>query len=875
MRQDNFPGVEVSSLILTKPMRCDVPPGAFWAKRKPRTQPTDWHPLAEHCIDVAACCEALLGLSAVRVKLGRLAGTVDWPEAWTARLTVLAMLHDFGKANAGFQEQRPHAGHIKQAAAILRDPNKFAAAGLDIFAGWGVDARELLAVMLAHHGEPPDVSNPPQMEALWTAAAIAGVGALVNTALSEWPEAASELTPPFPDRPPFWHAVLGLLQLSDWIGSDDRSDAFPYEVETDGPRLRFARDRVHELFGLTGLDVTAYRQRFSSPPDFGAVSGYEAFAIQRAAAQAPGPIVVLEAETGSGKTEAALYRFARLFAAGKVDSLYFALPTRAAATQIHGRVEAAIKLMFPDPGPRPIVIRALPGDAGADGITLRNIGGFEVEWPDDPSELARRARWAAEQPKRFLAATIAIGTIDQALLGAVKVKHAQMRSFCLMRSLLVVDEVHASDAYMEGLLANLLAQHARAGGEALLLSATLGSASRTRLMLGHLMGHRKIKQRRPGVAEARTIAYPALSWIADGAIVTRTHASRGGNKQVTIEPATIIGQPEEIARRALAAADAGAKVLVLRNTVRDAVATAKALHELAPDHLALFAIGNVPTLHHSRFARVDRLRLDKAVEVRIGKVRPDGPLVLAGTQTLEQSLDIDADLLICDLAPMDVLLQRIGRLHRHSRDKRPAGFQQARAVILAPDTFEASLSAVARGFSCPHGLGGFVYADLRAIAAARQAIGAGAVWDIPAMNRALVEDATHPDALEALAEELAKCDPRWTKAQYVKEGKDISQKQSVQNAIVEWDTCVSDFRVAEDKIGTRLGQRDIDVEFNSAPNGPFGTAIERLVIPAFLLTGDTEHLLPANVVQNPDGFSFRLGETVFLYDRYGLQMIPS
>ena len=855
-------------------MRCDVPPGAFWAKRKPRAQPTDWHPLAEHCIDVAACCEALLGLPAVRVKLGRLAGTVDWPEAWTARLTVLAMLHDFGKANAGFQEQTPHAGHIKQAAAILRDPDKFAAAGLDIFAGWGVDARELLAVMLAHHGEPPDISNPPQMEALWTAAAIAGVGALVNTALSEWPEVASKFAPPFPDYPRFWHAVLGLLQLSDWIGSDDRSDAFPYAIETDGPRLPPARARAASLFRTTGLDVTALRQRFSTAPEFSAVSGYEAFAIQRAAAEAPGPIVVLEAETGSGKTEAALYRFARLFAAGKVDSLYFALPTRAAATQIHGRVEAAIKLMFPDPGPRPIVVRALPGDAGADGVTLRSIGRFEVEWPDDPGELARRKRWAAEQPKRYLAATIAIGTIDQALLGAVKVKHAQMRSFCLMRSLLVVDEVHASDAYMEGLLANLLAQHARAGGEALLLSATLGGASRTRLLLGHLMCHRKIKQRQPGVAEARDIAYPALSWIAGGEIITGTHASRGGNKRVTVEPATIIGQPEAIARQALAAAAAGAKVLVLRNTVKDAVATAKALHELAPGHPALFAVNGVPTLHHSRFARVDRRLLDEAAEARIGKVRPDGPLVLAGTQTLEQSLDIDADLLICDLAPMDVLLQRIGRLHRHSRDNRPAGFQQARVVILVPDTFEASLSAVARGFSGPHGLGGFVYADLRSLAATRQAIGEGAVWDIPAMNRALVEDATHPDALEALAEELAKSDPRWTKAQNSAEGKVISLTQSSQNAVLDWNQSVSDFKVAEDKIGTRLGQRDIEIEFAPAPIGPFGTAIERLVIPAFLLKGETTNLLPLNVVQNSNGFSFRLGETMFLYDSYGLQTIP-
>src|SRR5439155_24339308 len=101
--------------------------------------------------------------------------------------------------------------------------------------------------------------------------------------------------------------------------------------------------------------------------------------IQRAAAEAPGPIVVLEAETGSGKTEAALYRFARLFAAGRVDSLYFALPTRAAASQIHARVEDAVKRLFPDPKARPTVVRALPGDAGADGVTVRRLPGFDVE----------------------------------------------------------------------------------------------------------------------------------------------------------------------------------------------------------------------------------------------------------------------------------------------------------------------------------------------------------------------------------------------------------------------------------------------------------------------------------------------------------------
>ena len=118
----------------------------------------------------------------------------------------------------------------------------------------------------------------------------------------------------------------------------------------------------------------------------------------------------------------------------------------------------------------------------ADDVAARALPGHGVQWDDDPGEAARRARWAAEQPKRFLAGTVVVGTIDQALLGTVAVRHAHLRAFSLLRTLLVVDEVHASDTYMEHLLVRLLSFHAGAGGEALLLSATLGIGARTQLL---------------------------------------------------------------------------------------------------------------------------------------------------------------------------------------------------------------------------------------------------------------------------------------------------------------------------------------------------------------------------------------------------------
>ena len=160
--------------------------------------------------------------------------------------------------------------------------------------------------------------------------------------------------------------------------------------------------------------------------------------------------------------------------------LYFALPTRVAASQIHARVQATLDRLFP--GARLEAVRALPGDAMAGMATVRRLPNFETQWTDEPDEIRPPKPLGSGAPKRFLAAPVAIGTIDQALLGAVAVKHAQMRSFCLSRALLVVDEVHASDGYMERLLAGLLTQHCAAGGEALLLSATLGVAARTRLL---------------------------------------------------------------------------------------------------------------------------------------------------------------------------------------------------------------------------------------------------------------------------------------------------------------------------------------------------------------------------------------------------------
>ena len=858
-----------------------LPITSAWAKLRPRSAPVSWHPLVDHAHDVAAVFEALFACPTIASRLAALAELPELDPLSRARLCVFAFLHDFGKANRGFQIKADpaaptnrRAGHIVEAAAVFCFGPAWTKGQLDRIDAWVGGSFEacwgVTAAVLAHHGSPPKLDDArawDRFRALWSPGPagdpLAIVAGLVDEARRTWPAAFAD-GPMLPGAPPFWHGVLGLLQAADWLGSDAADDAFRFTREDDGRRRDFARDRASALVAAVGLDVAALRDTSRPAPDFASVSPYAPSPIQIAVGEADGPLVVMEAETGSGKTEAALYRFARLFMAGRVDGLYLALPTRVAATQMHGRVRAAVERLFPHPDRRPATVLALPGDAGADGSRVRRLPDFSAEWSDDPDALERRRRWAAETPKRFLAATVAVGTIDQALLGAVRVEHAQMRAALLARSLLVVDEVHASDAFMTELLVNLLDQHLRAGGEALLLSATLGAAARERLML------RLPRSSDPAYAAATAMPYPAVSTLVGRSIATVPAASRGIEKKIGLVAAPIIDDASAVARLALDAARRGARVLVIRNTVRDAVATRLALEALAPGDPTSFIVAGHPTLHHGRFARRDRRLLDRAVEVSLGKSVVDdrrrGGLIVVGTQTLEISLDIDADLMITDLAPIDVLLQRLGRLHRHDRS-RPPLFEAPRAHVLVPLDFGPSLAAARR--DRPGGPRGFgpVYDDLAGLEATRRLVVERPLWTIPAMNRELVEAATHSERLEQLAGELAAGDPRWNGVWMQKKGKVSAARNTARRLQLDWDKGVDEFRVDEDA-ATRLGARDVEVVFDPPRQGPFGP-VDRLVVPNHLNRSCA--FQPVNIEQKENLFSFKLRETRFLYDRLGLR----
>ena len=881
----------------------DIPPHTLrhWAKSD-RKDPKRIHLLKHHLADVGACFEALIAQPTIRRRLATAGNRDDLDDVTSARLAVFAALHDIGKANVGFQariweeedlrgRRRPlRAGHTSDLVPVMTgldgetSPWFWRALRWSDFQAWdgnqGETASALFTAAMSHHGEPLDLYNSKEPNpAIWRAfgsldpeKAIRQVGNLIR---GWFPLAFSSEGPSLPATTSFQHMFLGLCTLSDWIGSDEHY--FKYCDEPTDDYIHAARRRAARAVEGIGLNIDHQRALFPSLPGFRDLFEIDSdpHPIQESTRTLPldQALVIVESETGSGKTEAALWRFAHMYEAGLVDGLYFALPTRAAASQMHRRVTRFVSQMFPA-GHRPTPVLALPGYLRAGEFTGRHLPEYKVWWEDDPSDRSRKLRWASESAKRFLAAQVAVGTVDQAMMAALQVRHSHMRAACLARNLLVVDEVHASDPYMRVILQALLDTHRDAGGHALLMSATLGSVARRKWLSGPSRDREDVGI---SLTDAISTPYPAITTWRGGEEHILPSESNGQPKEVRIDTEPVMRDFAWVAERALRAARASARVLVVRNTVDHAVATQQALEKVAnpSDTENLFSCRNVLTLHTGRFAAEDRHLLDKEVQVRLGKSRIPSGLVVVGTQTLEQSLDIDADFLITDLCPMDVMLQRIGRLHRHTDRSRPGGYRSPTCVVLTPSTGDLSPFLTQRANA--NGLGGFVYPDLRVLEATRRLVvrhaEAGTRWRIPEMNRKLVERTTHPDELNAIVEEMGEA---WLLHANEVEGTGIADRLTARHSVVRRDLSFIDrcvkFAADEERIRTRLGDDAVEVTFAEPQPSPFdtGTRIPGVAIP--------RHMLPAVVPDEPPnpqpdegGFEFRVGDRRFRYDRLGLR----
>lgn len=867
----------------------------FWGKLR-RENPGDrtsrvvaWHPLVDHCADVAACLVVLLGWRAdgsfsptlFNRRLARLGGLDQLDVVQVARLGTLAALHDVGKFNHGFQaKQEPgggFAGHVSEALTLLDDgPGN--ARWSQCFADaikrqsleeWGdhSSAVLLLVAAISHHGRPAEVKSEHSATLVrcWQPNArdpFRGLADLRDATARWFPQAWSSGTT-LPSAPPFQHGFCGLVQFADWLGSD--TDFFPYSEANEGDHWPLALQRAVAAIAAIGCDATAARLALPSAMGFGCISHHPPRPMQGAIGELPLPtgpsLTLIEEETGGGKTEAALWHFLRLFSAGAVDGMYFALPTRTAATQLYQRVLVARDRCFPDPATRPPVIQAVPGYLGAEGAEGRPLPQFEVLWNDDPTKAERHLRWAAESPKRYLAGTIVVGTIDQVLLAALMVDHAHLRSACLMRHLLVIDEVHASDAYMTRILADLLIHTKAFGGHALLMSATLGASARDHLLKAWGAG--------TTTTWSQAVAMPYPTLLAAGS-APQVVAGTGRERQVTLTTASA-DDHASVAQSAIAAARAGARVLIIRNTVRDCLATQEALERSAPPELLWRVVspsGLVPAPHHARFTRADRTHLDLALERSFGKDAPrDGGLIACATQTVQQALDLDADWMVTDLAPVDVLLQRLGRLHRHLRE-RPSGFGSPAVCVLMPqESLARWLDSPSYG---PHGWGR-IYEDLRVLEATRRLVLEG-VWNIPQDNRRLVEGATHPEALAL----LDPTEPRWVKHGNGIIGKTLAQRDRARLGLLPWTTSFDDPRVCfpagdlAPDIRTRLGDNDRRLLLPEAQVSPFGHRITELTLPGWLARGIGAEPM-VTVTRSADNLALLVDGKGFRYDRLGLR----
>lgn len=861
-----------------------------WAKFDEK-DPSRWHSLLGHSADVAAVTEALLHLPLWRKRVEHLSG--DWgsgAEALIHRLCAYAAWHDLlGKACPSFQIKREKdaygnfkrgTGHVTAARALV----KLLAEALapqenfpELFR-WEQLTRPFLIAMLSHHGSTtfPDVPDNeasrlwPRVERnqeLWDT-----VKDLRDKAKGWFPE-AWRTDEQMPDEPLLEHFFAGTLMLADWIGSTELF--FPYEGERGRPQrgcdpMPYARKAAQKALKELGL----IRQGIISDKTFSEQFGFTPNKLQalmdRLPLSADGGLYVIEAPTGCGKTEAALRLFSRLFDEGLVDGLYFANPRRLAATQLYNRLLRFSSLAYGSALP---TVLAVPGYAVADGVEGTFLSDYQVSWPDrqereEDSGPGLGRRWAAERPKRFLASPLAVGTIDQALLSTVRVRHCHLRAAAIQRSLLVIDEVHASDSYMTRLTNSLLEMFSRLGGQVLLMSATLTEKAREeyfarwKAKAPELTGRLKKKY---FMASESSSAYPLVSYWVNEKRHNEDFQLESDDKRVSFElwpvlkksdvantNETFLGAEDwgdaEVARRVAEmwkGASEGDKpcILILRNTVKRAQQTDKELANLLPPE-ALFNVDGILSVHHGRFASPDRKVLDETVERYFGKDtekgapaesdRRDG-VVLVATQTVEQSLDVDFDYLVVDLCPGDVLLQRIGRLFRHHRP-RPAGFCEPQCVLLVPSD-EPDAEWLCSSAAKKYGIGEErAYENIASVYATwsrvRRDAQAGRPWLLPSQNREIVEETVG----EGLAK-IIKENPRFEESEKSRQGSRLAVRGQASFAAVKWSKSFIDSKNEvgkEPELGTRLGAKDLEYDLPEQPISPFGLKLRSVTVPEWM-----------------------------------------
>ena len=671
-----------------------------------------WHPLICHMLDVAMVALRLwqyLLPPIVREQMRSALGLPTQEDAgrWIA---FFAGLHDLGKASPGFAlkwpegAERLQADGFKPGKASQPASHAFVSTCLvgDLLQKWRLAPESAWAIghaVGAHHGLFPDPFTLEKAEQCvggtrWKMAQqrlaevlahVLGVGDL-----------------PVPDgnllkNSPFLMRLAGLTSVADWIGSNH--DYFPFSGDSVSLPRYPRRARWRALMALIDLgwfqrpgavEARPFAELFDFLPNKLQAQ------LEEVARGLDGPsLVLLEYPMGGGKTEGALFLANTLQATAGQQGLYIALPTMATSNQMFDRLARYLDNRFPGV---PINLQLLHGrsDLNPSFARLRRQQKRKrgdlpppppvIEDEEDPIGSLLAAEWFTRK-KQALLAPFGVGTVDQALLAALDTKHYFVRLFGLAGKVVVLDEVHAYDAYMQSLLGHLLSWLAACGSSVILLSATLPSRTRAELLgaFSHGLGLSA-----PPISPE--VAYPRVSWISGG-ITDASHIE--GVPPRSVQLRALPADTTDWMAALQTQLQSGGCAAVLCNTVGRAQTVFRLLRDyFPPDELLLF---------HARFPFDDRMRLETEVLERFGKNGDGRPfrMVCVATQVIEQSLDIDFDLMVTDLAPVDLVLQRSGRVWRHQRSGRPGSLAGPEVWLLMPPLsddgiplFERSATAV-------------------------------------------------------------------------------------------------------------------------------------------------------------------------------------
>lgn len=467
--------------------------------------------------------------------------------------------------------------------------------------------------------------------------------------------------------------LSGLLVMSDWLASDQsRFGLIDEDVilsESEYPKDRFA-NAVSELnlpeaweSGQLRISDADFKDRFSF-----SMNDIQRSVIKAAeSCKSPG-LFILEAPMGIGKTEAALSAAEILAAKCEKTGLFFGLPTQATANGIFERVKKWAELQSLDSF-HSINLAHGSAEFQSEFAEMRR-NNSRVD-PDGDGGLVVHSFFNGS--KQSLLADFVVGTVDRLLMSALKKKHAMLLHLGLSRKVVVIDECHAYDAYMNRYLDRALAWLHEYGVPVILLSATLPEERRKSLVNAYLNDDTTS-------AEFSETSYPRLTYTDGGEVRALSLPCDIPSKTVQIIRAEDAAAIEEIEH----AVKSGACVGIICNTVSRAQRFAELAREIENANVILY---------HAQFVIPDRIEKEETLKRAVGKsstfAQRKGTIVV-GTQVLEQSLDIDFDLLITDLCPMDLLLQRTGRLHRHQRPDRPVGYENAKCIVLGTEELNKS-----------------------------------------------------------------------------------------------------------------------------------------------------------------------------------------